>query len=77
MCCCFVDRTDLLFALRKWTYNRALYAGPFLKWPGGHEIKAHCLAFMLYGSHQRESHPGKKDMAAVTLPGSTVHGIQC
>lgn len=39
--CFFVDCTNLLVALRKWIYNQALFAGPFLKWRCRHEIKKH------------------------------------
>lgn len=44
--CFFVNCTDLLFALRTWMHNQALFVGPFLKRLCRCEIKPHCLAFM-------------------------------
>lgn len=42
----FVNCTNLLFALRTWMYNQALFVGPFLKRLCRCEIKLSCLAFM-------------------------------
>lgn len=39
-------------------------------------MRLKCTAWPLF-RHQRESHPGKKEMATVALPGWTVHSIQC
>lgn len=44
--CFFVNCTDLLFALRTWMHNQALFVGPFLKRLCRCEIKPRCLAFM-------------------------------
>lgn len=44
--CFFVNCTNLLFALRTWIYNQALFVGPSLKRLCGWEIKPQSLAFM-------------------------------